>query len=118
RRGVDAGAAVRRVERELERQGYLTREDGRLQLSPRAVRRLGATALRRIFSDLDASGRGEHDLADAGAAGEPTGASRQWQYGDEQPLDVVRTGRNAVLRPGSGNGGPPQPAVGRLRGVE
>ncbi len=104
RQAVDDVAALRRVERELERQGYLTREDGRLQLSPRAVRRLGATALRRIFSDLDASGRGEHDLADAGAAGEPTGASRQWQYGDEQPLDVVRTVRNAVLRHGTGNG--------------
>ena len=98
RQAVDDVAALRRVERELERQGYLTREEGRLQLSPRAVRRLGATALRRIFSQLDAAGRGDHDVADAGAAGEPTGASRQWQYGDEQPLDVVRTVRNAVLR--------------------
>jgi uncharacterized protein with von Willebrand factor type A (vWA) domain len=104
RQAVDDLEALRRVERELERQGYLTREEGRLQLSPRAVRRLGATALRRIFSHLDATGRGEHDVADAGAAGEPTGASRQWRYGDEQPLDVVRTVRNAVLRTGGGPG--------------
>jgi uncharacterized protein with von Willebrand factor type A (vWA) domain len=102
RQAVDDVEALRRVERELERQGYLTREEGRLQLSPRAVRRLGATALRRIFRHLDAAGRGEHDVADAGAAGEPTGASRQWRYGDEQPLDVVRTVHNAVLRTGGG----------------
>ncbi|MBB3676561.1 uncharacterized protein with von Willebrand factor type A (vWA) domain [Modestobacter versicolor] len=98
RSAVDDLAALRRLERELERQGYLQRSDGALQLSPKAVRRLGATALRRVFAKLDAAGRGEHDVADAGAAGELTGASREWRFGDEQPLDVVRTVRNAVLR--------------------
>ena len=86
------------MERELERQGYLNRSDGKLELSPKAVRRLGATALRRVFAKLDATGRGEHDVADAGAAGELTGGSREWEFGDEQPLDVVRTIGNAVRR--------------------
>lgn len=98
RPAVDDLAALRQMERELERQGYLHRTDGRLELSPKAVRRLGATALRRVFARLDATGRGEHDVADAGAAGELTGSSRGWQFGDEQPLDVVRTVTNAVLR--------------------
>ncbi|HEY0127017.1 MAG TPA: hypothetical protein VGB58_07755, partial [Blastococcus sp.] len=98
RPAVDDLAALRQLERELERQGFLTRTEGRLELSPRAVRRLGATALRRVFASLDSTGRGEHDVADAGAAGELTGSSREWQFGDEQPLDVVRTVRNAVLR--------------------
>jgi uncharacterized protein with von Willebrand factor type A (vWA) domain len=91
RPAVDDLAALRRLERELERQGYLQRSDGKLELSPKAVRRLGATALRRVFAKLQATGRGEHDVADAGAAGELTGASREWRFGDEQPLDVVRT---------------------------
>ncbi len=98
RNAVDDLAALRQLERELERQGFLNRSDGRLELSPKAVRRLGATALRRVFAKLEATGRGEHDVADAGAAGELTGSSREWQFGDEQPLDVVRTVRNAVLR--------------------
>jgi uncharacterized protein with von Willebrand factor type A (vWA) domain len=98
RSAVDDLEALRRLERELERQGYLQRSEGALQLSPKAVRRLGATALRRVFAKLSATGRGEHDVADAGAAGELTGASREWRFGDEQPLDVVRTVRNAVLR--------------------
>ncbi|MGY1606495.1 VWA domain-containing protein [Geodermatophilus sp. SYSU D00700] len=98
RDAVDDLAALRQLERELERQGHLVRRDGKLELSPKAVRRLGATALRRVFAKLDATGRGEHDVADAGAAGELTGASREWHFGDEQPLDVVRTVRNAVLR--------------------
>ena len=98
RPAVDDLAALRQMERELERQGYLNRSDGKLELSPKAVRRLGATALRRVFAKLTATGRGEHDVADAGAAGELTGSSRDWRFGDEQPLDVVRTVKNAVLR--------------------
>jgi uncharacterized protein with von Willebrand factor type A (vWA) domain len=108
RSAVDDVAALRRIERELMEQGYLVRDaSGRLELSPRAVRRLGATALRKVFAQLDARGRGGHDVRDAGAAGEVTGASRAWQFGDEQPLDVVRTVRNAVLR------SPRLPASGR-----
>jgi uncharacterized protein with von Willebrand factor type A (vWA) domain len=98
RPAVDDLAALRQLERELERQGFLNRSDGRLELSPKAIRRLGATALRRVFAKLQATGRGDHDIADAGAAGELTGSSREWRFGDEQPLDVVRTVKNAVLR--------------------
>ena len=52
RQAVDDIEALRRLERELERQGYLTRNGGRLELTPKAVRRLGDTALRRIFADM------------------------------------------------------------------
>jgi uncharacterized protein with von Willebrand factor type A (vWA) domain len=101
RRAVDDLAALQRIERELSNQGYLQRGSGGLTLTPRALRRLGATALRRVFAAIESRGRGEHDVRDAGAAGEVTGASREWRFGDEQPLDVVRTVRNAVLRSAS-----------------
>ena len=103
RSAVDDVEALRRIERELQAQGYLVRDaSGRLELSPRAVRRLGATALRKVFSELSSGGRGGHDVRDAGAAGDRTGSSRAWLFGDEQPLDVVRTVSNAVLRTGRG----------------
>src|SRR4051794_22865565 len=104
RNAVDDLEALRRIERELQRQGYLQRSGGDLELTPRGLRRLGETALRRVFNALEATGRGDHDMHDAGAAGDPTGATRSWQFGDEQPIDVVRTVRNAVLR-----GGPQRP---------
>jgi len=105
RSAVDDVAALRRIERELTEQGYLVRDgQGRLELSPRAVRRVGATALRRVFTGLESRGRGGHDVREAGAAGDVTGASRAWEFGDEQPLDVVRTVRNAVLRAGPDSG--------------
>jgi uncharacterized protein with von Willebrand factor type A (vWA) domain len=101
RPAVEDVAQLRQIERELRRQGYLDRGSDGLKLTPRALRRLGATALRRVFDVVESRGRGAHDVRDAGAAGEITGASREWRYGDEQPLDVVRTVRNAVLRTAS-----------------
>jgi uncharacterized protein with von Willebrand factor type A (vWA) domain len=98
RAAVEDMAQLRRIERELRDQGYLQRGGEGLRLTPRALRRLGSTALRRVFADIESRGRGGHDVRDAGAAGEITGASREWQFGDEQPLDVVRTVRNAVRR--------------------
>ncbi|SCF44230.1 Uncharacterized protein, contains von Willebrand factor type A (vWA) domain [Micromonospora matsumotoense] len=101
--GRDAADDVRRLrelERELRRQGWVSRDADGLTLSPKALRRLAGTALRRVFADLTAGPRGQHDLRTAGAAGEVSGASRQWEYGDEQPLDVVRTLTRAVRRAG------------------
>jgi uncharacterized protein with von Willebrand factor type A (vWA) domain len=113
RQAVDDVEALRRIERELERQGYLTRNAGQLELTAKAVRRLGDTALRRIFADLSFGSRsGDHDLRDAGQAGELTGTTRAWEFGDEQPLDVPATVRNAVLRGGLGGASP----RGALRG--
>jgi uncharacterized protein with von Willebrand factor type A (vWA) domain len=107
RLGSDAASdlrALRELERELERQGYLSRSDDGLRLTPRAVRRLGETALRRVFAVLEASGRGDHDDHRAGSADEPTGLSRPWMFGDELPIDAVRTVANALRRGGLGDG--------------
>jgi uncharacterized protein with von Willebrand factor type A (vWA) domain len=101
RAAVDDMGQLRRIERELRDQGYLQRGSDGLKLTPRALRRLGSTALKRVFDVLESRGRGSHDVRDAGAAGEVTGASREWRFGDEQPIDVVRTVRNAVQRSAS-----------------
>ncbi|MEU4570697.1 hypothetical protein [Micromonospora sp. NPDC023956] len=101
--GRDAADDVRRLrelEQELRRQGWVSRSPDGLTFSPKALRRLAGTALRRVFADLTAGPRGQHDLRSAGAAGEVSGASRPWRYGDEQPLDVVRTLTRAVHRAG------------------
>lgn len=90
--------ALRELERELEGQGYVGRGPDGLQLTPKALRRLGETALRRIFSQMAAAGRGDHDDRRTGAADEPTGTSREWRFGDEHPIDATRTVYNAVLR--------------------
>ncbi len=88
--------ALRRVQQALTDEGYLTGD--RQHLSPKAVRRIGRTALRTVFDSLDAGTRGDHRVRRTGAAGEPTGAHRAWAFGDEAPIDAVRTVQNAALR--------------------
>jgi uncharacterized protein with von Willebrand factor type A (vWA) domain len=98
RQAVDDMEALRQIERELEQQGYLQRTDGKLELTPKAVRRLGQTALRKVFAQLPDGGTGDHEQRDAGQAGEYTGSTRPWRFGDEQAIDAAATVRNALLR--------------------
>jgi uncharacterized protein with von Willebrand factor type A (vWA) domain len=102
---VDA-RALAELQRELERQGLFTRAaDGSLQLSPKALRRLGESALRDVVDRIGAR-RGERDTHRSGAAGEATGATRPWAFGDTQAWSVPRTLLNAQLRRA---GGDPRP---------
>jgi uncharacterized protein with von Willebrand factor type A (vWA) domain len=100
RQAVDDMEALRQIERELQRQGYLQNNGGKLELTPKAVRRLGDTALRKVFAKLAEGGYGQHDQHDVGQAGELTGSTRPWRFGDEQPIDTAATVRNALLRGG------------------
>ncbi|XVU30231.1 vWA domain-containing protein [Actinoplanes sp. CA-054009] len=104
RSAADDVRRLRELERELSRQGWVTRDAEGLTLSPKALRRLGRTALAKVFDDLSGRKQGQHDLRDAGAAGDLIGSSRRWEFGDEQPLDVVRTIGNAVRRQAASGG--------------
>jgi len=99
---VDA-RALAELERELQRQGLFERmPDGSLGLSPKALRRLGESALRAVVDRIGGR-RGERETHRSGAAGEPTGASRPWVFGDTQAWNVPRTLTNATLRRAGGD---------------
>lgn len=101
---VDA-ATLAELERALVNQGFFDRTpDGQWRLSPKAMRRLGQTALQDVARQLTGR-RGERDHRRAGAAGELTGATRPWQFGDTEPWNVARTLTNAVLRQAGTPGG-------------
>lgn len=99
--GDDAAVSARtlaELEKAMQDSGYLRRgTDGDLKLSPRAMRKLGQSLLRDAAGRI--SGRqGRRDTRLAGAAGEQTGSSRAWAFGDVEPWDVTRTVTNAIGR--------------------
>ena len=86
------------LEKALQQQGFFDRApDGQWRLSPKAMRQLGQTALRDVAGSLAHRG-GQRETRRAGSMGEPTGASRAWEFGDTEPWDVTRTLTNAILR--------------------
>ncbi len=97
---VDA-RTLQELERALRDGGTLRRgSDGNLQLTPKAMRQLGKALLRDVAEKM--SGRqGQRELRRAGAAGDLSGATRQWEFGDTEPWHVPRTITNAVVRTAS-----------------
>jgi uncharacterized protein with von Willebrand factor type A (vWA) domain len=102
---VDA-KTLQRLEQALRDSGYVKRgTDGQLRLSPKAMRQLGKALLRDVAERM--SGRqGARELQRAGAAGDLSGATRQWAFGDTEPWHVSRTMLNGVLRRAGDPGGP------------
>ena len=102
-RHLGEGAAVSarelaELERAMRDSNLLRRgADGELRLSPAAMRRIGKSLLREAAGRMSARA-GARETRLAGAAGEPTGASRPWQFGDTEPWDVTRSITNAITR--------------------
>ncbi|GAA4184126.1 VWA domain-containing protein [Gryllotalpicola kribbensis] len=110
---VDAHT-LRELERALRRDGTLRRDSaGRLQLTPKAMRQLGKTLLKDIAKRMSAR-QGQRELRQAGAAGDLSGATRPWAFGDTEPWDIPRTVLNGVRRRA---GEPPAPGS-RLIGID
>ena len=114
---VDA-RTLTELERALRDSGYLRRSaDGQLKLSPKAMRQLGKALLRDVATRM--SGRtGARDVRLAGAAGERSGATREWAFGDTEPWDVTRTVSNAVVRTVAEGGDPRSGVRLDIRDVE
>ncbi|WP_315093536.1 VWA domain-containing protein [uncultured Cellulomonas sp.] len=93
---VDA-RTLQRLEKALS-EGTLRRgSDGQLALTPKAMRQLGKSVLKAVADTM--SGRtGGHEVRRSGAAGEPSGSTRPWVFGDTEPWDVSRTLTNALAR--------------------
>jgi uncharacterized protein with von Willebrand factor type A (vWA) domain len=86
--------------RRLEEAGLIENREGRYELTPSAIRRIGQQALSDIFKRLDADKIGRHDLERPGLGHEREFSTKPYEWGDPFNLHIERTVRNAVRRGG------------------
>ncbi|MEM7338331.1 MAG: hypothetical protein AAF467_06780 [Actinomycetota bacterium] len=86
----------------MEEQGLIQTKDGRLELTPRGLRRLGQQALGDLFSKLSPDKIGKHDIERSGFGHERNFETKPYEFGDPFNLHIERTVRNAVQRAGGG----------------
>lgn len=87
----------------LQDAGLVDQREGRLQLTPKGVRRLGQRALSDLFGGLDLDRFGGHEVVSTGYGHERSYDTKQYEFGDPFHLNIERTLRNAIQR----GGGPP-----------
>lgn len=90
------------LEQQLVDSGLVDSTSKGLELTPRAIRRIGEHALADIFSSLKQHGLGDHDIRQQGKSGELVETSSPWQFGDSFSLDLSRTVMNGLFRNGPG----------------
>ncbi|MEO1058492.1 MAG: hypothetical protein AAFY28_16410, partial [Actinomycetota bacterium] len=109
--GDDAAQSLERLAeltKMLEEAGLIEQKEGRLELTPRGLRKIGSNALRELFAKLTKDTIGQHDTNKLGHGHERTYDTKAYEYGDPFELDLNRTIRNALRRrSGEGASGTP-----------
>jgi uncharacterized protein with von Willebrand factor type A (vWA) domain len=103
--GDDAARSLQRLAeltKMLEEAGLIEQKEGRLELTPKGLRKIGANALRDLFDKLAKDKVGQHQMDRLGQGHERTYETKQYEYGDPFNLDLHTTIRNALRRNGTG----------------
>jgi len=93
---------LRELAKKLEEAGYLENKGGKLQLTARAIRKIGDKALRDVFDHLKRDRFGRHAVSRRGAGGDRTDDAKRYEFGDPFLLDLRSTLMHAVERGGAG----------------
>jgi uncharacterized protein with von Willebrand factor type A (vWA) domain len=89
---------LRSITRVLEEAGYIRLKDGRYELTPRGMRKIGQKALEDIFAQLRKDRSGGHNLKLRGGGGERAYETKKYQFGDDFQVHLERTIMNAIQR--------------------
>lgn len=99
--GQQAGDSLEqlaKLARRLEESGLVENKEGRLELTPAGLRKIGQRALRELFSRLSKERLGGHELAATGFGHERAEWTKPYELGDPFNLHIERTVRNAIRR--------------------
>ena len=86
----------------LTEAGLIEQREGRLELTPHGLRRIGRNALRDIFRTMDPEQLGRHQTDRSGIGHERSDETKPYEFGDPFNLHIERTIRNALARQGGG----------------
>jgi len=86
----------------LEEAGLIEQREGRYELTPRGMRKIGANALDDLFSKLAKDKMGKHEVDPTGVGHERAYETKPYEFGDPFNLSIERTVRNALQRTGGG----------------
>jgi uncharacterized protein with von Willebrand factor type A (vWA) domain len=103
--GDDAARSLdrlRELTKMLEDAGLIEQREGRLELTPRAIRAIGRKALADIYRKLLKDRAGRHDIDNSGAGNEYAHDHKPYEFGDPFHLNVHETVKNAIWRQGAG----------------
>ncbi len=103
--GEESAQSLERVSelaKMMEEQGLIQNKEGRLELTPRGLRRLGQQALGDLFKKLANESVGRHETSHTGIGHERNYDTKPYEFGDPFNLHIERTVRNAIRRTGGG----------------
>jgi uncharacterized protein with von Willebrand factor type A (vWA) domain len=103
--GQEAASSLERLtqlSKMLEEAGLVEQREGRYELTPRGMRRIGQNALSDLFSKLAKDRLGHHQVERGGIGHELEHQTKAYEFGDPFKLNIERTVRNAIQRAGAG----------------
>src|SRR5580704_3104859 len=103
--GPDAARSLEqlaKLAKQLADAGLIDQREGRLELTPRGLRKIGQNALSDLFSKLIKDRMGRHIADRVGIGHERTYETKAYEWGDPFNLSIERTVRNAIGRGGAG----------------
>ena len=102
--GEDVAKSLQRmseITKKLKEAGLIDQTEGKLEMTPRGLRKIGEKALRDVFGALDKDRLGQHQVERIGVGHERTYDTKPYEYGDPFQLDLQQTLRNALKHQGS-----------------
>ncbi|HUQ38816.1 MAG TPA: hypothetical protein VM030_01555 [Acidimicrobiales bacterium] len=89
--------------KQLEQAGLIEQREGRMELTPKGLRRIGHNALSDLFSKLARDRMGRHQIDRTGIGHERAYETKAYEFGDPFNLNIERTIRNSLQRNGGGS---------------
>jgi uncharacterized protein with von Willebrand factor type A (vWA) domain len=95
-------ARLSRLLESLKEAGLIDRKGSRVELTPKALRRIGGSAIEEIFKRLRRSAFESHRSSEEGVGVERTFTTKPWEWGDGFNVNIYETTKNAIRKHGPG----------------